>query len=86
MSHFDRLYDAVNCLLQKLFPKDYILNHSVSGKSENSKLQPKSQFDTRLYSAMVTAIKNKFTQVTTKDITERVHSVQKSLKRAQAKQ
>lgn len=81
ISHFDRLYDAVNCLLLKLFPKEYILSHSVSGKSGNSKLQPKSQFDPRLYCTMLSVIKKKFTLVTTKDITERVHAVQKSLKR-----
>lgn len=79
--HFDKLYDTVNCLLLKLFPKDYIITHSVSGKAGNSKLEKKMPFDSRLYSAFLSIVKAKFPNINTKEITEKVHSVQKKIKR-----
>lgn len=74
--HIDKLYEAVKCLMLKLFSKDYIVTHSVSGKAANSKTANKCQFDSRLYFAMLGVLKEKF-DVKNKDITEKVHSVQK---------
>ena len=75
ISHIDKLYDAVKCLLLKLFIKEYILSHSVSGKAANSKTPNKCQFDVRLYNTMFGILKDKF-GVKNKDITEKGHSVQ----------
>lgn len=78
INHLDQLHPAVKILLLKLFPETYIVNHSVSGKASNSKTPRKPQFDLRLYGVMVSIIKDKFGS-SNKDITEKVHSVQKYL-------
>ena len=77
ISHTDKVYDAVKILLLKLFSEEYILTHIVSGKASNSKLLAKPAFDMRLYSTMVLLLKEKFEGLTSKVITEKVHSVQK---------
>ena len=79
ISHTDKAYQAVRILLGKLFSEDYILSHSVSGKASNWKHNAKPAFDQRIFSTMVGIIKKKFTNVVTKEITEKVHSVQKVL-------
>ena len=63
ISHIDKLYDAVKTLLRDLFPDSYILSKSV--------------FDACLYNIFITLIKSKFLNTTSKEITEKVHSVQK---------
>ena len=77
--HIDQVYQAVKILMLKLFPEDYITNHSVSGKASNSKTVATPQFDARLYGTMLSVLKEKFPDVSTKQITEKVHSVQKFL-------
>ncbi|VDI46866.1 Hypothetical predicted protein [Mytilus galloprovincialis] len=49
ISHIDTLYAAVKTLLLQLFPEPYILSHSVSGKTANTKIVAKPEFDSRLY-------------------------------------
>lgn len=80
IGHMDKLYPAVKILLLKLFPESYIVSHSVSGKASNSKCSAKPAFDARLYGIMITTLKEKFGS-STKEITEKVHSVQKYLQR-----
>ncbi|XP_063441976.1 histone-lysine N-methyltransferase, H3 lysine-79 specific-like [Mytilus trossulus] len=80
ISHIDSLYTAVKTLLLQLFPESYILSHSVSGKAANTKTVAKPQFDSRLYGVFVKILKEKFGS-TTKEITEKVHSVQKYLQK-----
>ncbi len=77
ISHIDKLYDAVKTLLRNLFPDNYILSHSVSGKAANKAAVAKPPFDARLYNILITVIKSKFLNTTSKEITEKVHSVQK---------
>ena len=76
MSHIDELYPAVKQLMLMLFPEDYIVSHSISGKASNSQSRAKPPFDGRLFQVMINILKEKF-DVTTKEITEKVHSVQK---------
>lgn len=83
--HMDKLYDVVKCLLLKLFPDAYILSHSVSGMAANSKTGKKPAFGSRLYSAFVTMVKEKFPSASSKEITEKVHSVPKNLKNEEKK-
>ncbi|XP_070550486.1 uncharacterized protein [Ptychodera flava] len=77
VAHCDKVYDAVKILLTTLFPREYILTHSVSGKAPNKSTPAKEPFDTRLFSAMVNVIKNKYPEISSKKITEKVQSVQK---------
>ena len=79
VSHTDKVYDTVKILLLKLFSEDYIQSHSVSGKAGNTTKAAKPAFDGRLYSAMIAIVKDKYKDIKTKDITEKVHSVQKVL-------
>ena len=77
VGHLDKEYECVKVLLCMLFSAEYILSHSVSGKASNSKTERKPPYDSRLYGAMVTALKSKFPNIKYKVITEKVHSVQK---------
>ena len=76
IGHADDLYPAVKILLLKLFPEAYIVSHSVSGKASNSKNHAKPPFDSRLYGVMLCILKEKFGS-SSKEVTEKVHSVQK---------
>lgn len=78
--HVDKLYACTRILLLQLFPREYIVSHSVSGKPSNSKTQAKPIFDQRLYGRMITTLKEKFPSVQYSEITAKVHAVQKSLK------
>ena len=84
IGHTDRLYEAVKILMTKLFPDEYIATHSVSGKASNTTTTAKPCFDLRLYGAMLKVLKGKFS-VDAKAVTEKVHSVQKSIQAKLAK-
>lgn len=77
----DDLYSTVMTLLTQLFSDDYIATHSVTGQRGNSALMAKPKFDSRLYDAMVSIIRCKFPSVSKSDITQKVQSVQKKIKR-----
>ena len=76
MSHIDELYPAVKQFMLMSFPEDYIVSHSISGKASNSQSRAQPPFDGRLFQVMINILKEKF-DVRTKEITEKVHSVQK---------
>ena len=77
ISHMDKLYDCIYCILLKQFDKDYIISHSVSGQQANSTAETKLKFDERLFGIFIAVIKTKFPQVAKKDITGKIQSVQK---------
>jgi hypothetical protein len=77
IAHTDQVYSAVKTLMLMLFSEAYISSHSISGKAANTKLKAKPPFDTRLYNIMISLVKEKYPAVATKEITEKVHSVQK---------
>lgn len=76
VDHIDQLYPAVKTLMLMLFPESYIKTHSISGKPCNSKQAAKPPFDSRLYNIMIGIIKEKYGSAN-KEITEKVHSIQK---------
>ncbi|XP_033733447.1 uncharacterized protein LOC117322617 [Pecten maximus] len=85
ISHTDTLYVAVRILLLLLFPEDYIISHSVSGKAANSKTEKNPSFDSRLFGIFLRILKSKFPNNSAKDVTEKIHSVQKSIMKKQSK-
>ena len=76
ISNMDKLYDCVHCICLKLFDKDYIISHSVSGQWANSTAEAKPKFDERLFGIFIAVIKTKFPQVAKKDITGKIQAVQ----------
>ncbi|XP_046342677.2 uncharacterized protein LOC124123538 isoform X1 [Haliotis rufescens] len=81
ISMCDKLLQATKITLFQLFDHIYILNHSVSGKASNSKTVAKPPFDSRLYGALLYVLKAKFPSTSDSDITTKIHTVQKMLKK-----
>lgn len=81
ISHSDTVFESCHEILLKLFTKEYILSHSVSGQRPNSTTKAKPKFDGRLYGALKTLIKEKFAGLKDADITTKVQAVQKKYKK-----
>ena len=77
ISHIDTLYAAVKTPVLQLFPEPNILSHSLSGKAATTKSVAKPEFDSRLYGDLL----KKNNSSLTKEIAEKVHSVQKYLQK-----
>lgn len=81
IEHVDGLFDSCKKLLLALFPNEYIISHSVTGRRANTMTEPKPKFETRLYDCFSKLIKEKF-KVKDTEITQKVQSIQKFLKKS----
>jgi hypothetical protein len=80
-SFVDGLFTSFKKLLLALFPNEYIISHSVTGRPANTMTEPKPKFDCRLYDCFSKLIKEKF-HVKDAEITLKVQNVQKLLKKS----
>lgn len=78
-------YTATKTLLGRLFTKQELLSHSVSGKAPNSKTPAKPKFDGQKYAIFTDIMREKFPSLETKDLTAKVQAVQKSIMRENSK-
>lgn len=76
VAHTDELYAGIKTLMLMLFPENYIITHSISGKPSNSKMEAKPELDSRLYNMLLSIVKQKF-GTSSKDVTAKVQSVMK---------
>jgi hypothetical protein len=82
----DSEFEAVEKLLLRIFDIETIVNSSVSGKRANSKvLNAKKPLDYLKILKMKDVMKRKFPNLKKSDLTARIHSVQKKLRRQQKK-
>lgn len=82
----DSEFEAVEKLLLKLFDIETIVNSSVSGKRANSKVHTaKKPLDFLKILKMRDLLKKKFPNLKKADLTARIHSIQKKLRRQQKK-
>lgn len=80
------LYDGVQTLLHKLFNEEEIEMCSVSGKAANSKLVAKPRFEERRFNAILVTLRSAMDRaIKPKDITAKVHAVQKKYRRESLK-
>ncbi|XP_069499943.1 uncharacterized protein [Ambystoma mexicanum] len=78
-------FEAVKNSMKLLFSDDEILACSVTGQKARSAIKAKPRFDPQRYGMMLRVVRRAF-QMKVTDITKKVHSVQKTLKRTRATQ
>ena len=82
----DSKFEAVEKLLLRLFDTETVINSSVSGKRANSQVvNTKKPLDYLKMVNMRDVLKRKFPNLKRSDLTSRIHSVQKKLRRQQNK-
>ena len=78
-------FEAVETLSLSVFGKEALINSSVSGKRANSKCAAKKPLDFEKLSSVRRTLKRKFPNIKKKDVTEKIQSVQKKLRRMEKK-
>lgn len=56
VSHCDSVFDTFHPLLLKVFSVGYLISHSITGPRPTPKMEPKTKFDERLYSTVLSIV------------------------------